>query len=141
MQAGTWLVFLAAVSLPLATQPSAAEEHGNRPRPGQFRSDGRSFHESHRELRGGETRHFSDHDFGGRRGFHGAHGGTGGILFFYPGPIYPYPGPYMPPPLFEAPLVPGYWYYCDDPPGYYPYVAQCRMPWQAVTPGDTAPPG
>jgi len=24
------------------------------------------------------------------------------------------------------------WYYCSDPAGYYPYVAQCNTGWQAV---------
>jgi hypothetical protein len=24
------------------------------------------------------------------------------------------------------------WYYCSDPAGYYPYVAQCKDGWQAV---------
>jgi hypothetical protein len=26
----------------------------------------------------------------------------------------------------------GYWYYCADPPGYYPYVTQCNTTWQTV---------
>jgi hypothetical protein len=30
------------------------------------------------------------------------------------------------------PDVPGYWYRCDDPAGYYPYVGLCAHPWQAV---------
>ena len=25
-----------------------------------------------------------------------------------------------------------YWYYCSDPAGYYPYVAQCNTGWQPV---------
>jgi hypothetical protein len=24
------------------------------------------------------------------------------------------------------------WYYCSDPAGYYPYVAQCKTRWQSV---------
>ena len=24
------------------------------------------------------------------------------------------------------------WYWCSDPPGYYPYVAQCNTAWQTV---------
>src|SRR3984893_14823935 len=24
------------------------------------------------------------------------------------------------------------WYYCSDPAGYYPYIAQCNTPWQTV---------
>jgi hypothetical protein len=25
-----------------------------------------------------------------------------------------------------------YWYYCDDPDGYYPYVRNCNHDWQAI---------
>jgi hypothetical protein len=28
----------------------------------------------------------------------------------------------------------GYWYYCADPQGYYPYVEQCPGGWQQVSP-------
>ncbi|PZN69874.1 MAG: hypothetical protein DM484_29055, partial [Candidatus Methylumidiphilus alinenensis] len=28
----------------------------------------------------------------------------------------------------------GYWYYCRDPNGYYPYVKECPGGWQAVAP-------
>jgi hypothetical protein len=31
------------------------------------------------------------------------------------------------------------WYYCDDPPGYYPYVQNCPAGWQRVRP--QLPPG
>ncbi len=27
-----------------------------------------------------------------------------------------------------------YWYYCTDPPGYYPYVTYCRSAWLTVVP-------
>jgi hypothetical protein len=29
---------------------------------------------------------------------------------------------------------PGYWYYCSNPAGYYPYVRQCSTLWQKVVP-------
>lgn len=144
MQAGRLLVFLAALSLPLAMQPSAADEHFKRPPSGQTRSDGRSVQGFHRDFRDGNIRHVPDHDhgIGGRHGDHRFHDGHGGFLFVYPGPIYPYyPDYFMSPPLYEAPQVPGYWYYCDDPPGYYPYVEECRRPWNTVAPGDAPPPG
>jgi hypothetical protein len=32
-----------------------------------------------------------------------------------------------------------YWYYCQDPPGYYPYVKSCPGEWMKVVP-ETAPP-
>jgi hypothetical protein len=29
---------------------------------------------------------------------------------------------------------PGYWYYCEDPKGYYPYVESCPQGWRRVAP-------
>jgi hypothetical protein len=29
---------------------------------------------------------------------------------------------------------PGYWYYCQEPAGYYPYVQQCPTEWLTVLP-------
>jgi hypothetical protein len=31
-------------------------------------------------------------------------------------------------------------YYCNDPAGYYPYVARCLTPWQRVLSEPQAPP-
>jgi len=86
-----------------------------------------------------DIHHFNDHDMGVWRGghwFHGPYSGrTGwwwivsGVYYFYPAPIYPYPDPYVPP--MVAP-TPAYWFYCSNPPGYYPYVPQCAVPWQQV---------
>lgn len=28
----------------------------------------------------------------------------------------------------------GYWYYCENPEGYYPYVNECLNGWRAVMP-------
>jgi len=33
-----------------------------------------------------------------------------------------------------------YWYYCENPRGYYPYVRSCPGGWMRVVP-DTVPPG
>src|SRR5260221_2467595 len=58
-------------------------------------------------------------------------------------PYYAYPPPpvvYAPPPMVYAapPVVVSqptqYWYYCDNPQGYYPYVASCPTQWRPVTP-------
>jgi len=71
----------------------------------------------------------------------------------YYGPAYPYSYPYYPaypvyvpppvvvqsPPVYleqspaPAPTA-GYWYYCDRPEGYYPYVKECPGGWQRVAP-------
>jgi hypothetical protein len=61
------------------------------------------------------------------------------------GPLWvPYAAPVVvSPPLVvtHAPSVvvppaapPTFWYYCDNPQGYYPYVSQCPSGWRAVSP-------
>ena len=74
---------------------------------------------------------------------HGAHGGGfhGGVHvfvgphvyhpYYYPGfrgfvGVAPYGYWYGPPPVVS------YYWYCPDPPGYYPSVEQCFAPWQPV---------
>ncbi len=81
--------------------------------------------------------------------------------YSYPGyPAYPYyPYYYAAPPMYVAPPViietpppvyvqpdtrteqeAYYWYYCQDPQGYYPYIKSCPGGWMKVVP-DTTPPG
>ena len=108
----------------------------------------------------------ADHGYG-EHGGHGGHVGIGfyfGAPYpynYYPYPYYPYPYNYYPPvvvtpaqpPVYveqgvppppstaqQAPSVPdnNYWYHCDKPDGYYPYVKECPSGWQKVTP--TPPP-
>jgi hypothetical protein len=61
------------------------------------------------------------------------------------GPLWaPYAVPVVVPPpvvVTPAPSVvvppaapPTFWYYCDNPRGYYPYVSQCPSGWRAVSP-------
>jgi hypothetical protein len=76
---------------------------------------------------------------------HGWHGGRfgwwwawGGPWVFYPAPVYPYPVyPYVDVPSAPGPAPASYWYYCDNPRGYYPYVTQCGSGWRAVPPQPT----
>lgn len=94
---------------------------------------------------------------------HGHHGRTrvfvGGSFWFGPPPFwgpapwappYFYSGPayYGAPPVFVQPSgryiqrdqeVSDYWYYCDNPQGYYPYIKSCPGGWMKVVP-ETAPP-
>jgi hypothetical protein len=102
-------------------------------------------------FRGGHGRfeHFDHfhHRFGGPRVF------IGPRLFIGPDPFwYPYPYPYYAAPpvvvepepqvYVEPPPVPpaqSYWYYCEAPKGYYPYVAQCPGGWIQVVPRTDAP--
>jgi hypothetical protein len=67
----------------------------------------------------------------------------------YPYPYYYYPDDYVSssPPVYveqgdeeASPLQPGYWYYCANPPGYYPQVQQCPGGWQPVAPQPPPPP-
>lgn len=64
---------------------------------------------------------------------------------------YYYPPYYYPPTIITVPVTPptyiqqsppqttqqypsGYWYYCNNPKGYYPYIKQCTESWQEVEP-------
>jgi hypothetical protein len=67
--------------------------------------------------------------------------------WYYPPPAYYYPPAVLAPepPVYiersdETPAAPRnyYWYYCPDSKTYYPYVKECRSPWQRVSP---QPPG
>jgi hypothetical protein len=92
----------------------------------------------------GEIGRFHEHDmelWRGGRWHHGRHEGrngwwwiVGGVWYFYPVRVMPYPDPYQPPMVVVPPVpaAPQYWYYCANPAGYYPYVAQCVVGWQRV---------
>ena len=70
-----------------------------------------------------------------------------------PYPYYSYP--YYPQPAYPQPIVierlqpqvyvqqpepePQYWYYCENPKGYYPSVNQCRNEWLQVVPRTDSP--
>jgi hypothetical protein len=57
-------------------------------------------------------------------------------------PAYPYVAPPVvieqPAQIFvepqQQPETQGYWYYCPDPQGYYPYVNKCPKGWLKVVP-------
>ncbi|MFN0305672.1 MAG: hypothetical protein ACKVQU_35570 [Burkholderiales bacterium] len=52
--------------------------------------------------------------------------------------VQPSPPVYIeqsPPPAVAASAPPpGYWYYCRESQGYYPYVKECPAPWERVAP-------
>ena len=108
----------------------------------------------------GDIRYFHAHDIDRWRAGHWVnawHGGrraywwvVGGVWYAYPVPVYPYPDPLIPsvmieqnpsanasagsPPV-EQPVqtqAPQFWYYCQNPTGYYPYVPECQGGWQKV---------
>ena len=101
------------------------------------------------------------HVYAGHR--HSGHGHVGIGLYFgvpYGYPYYPpYYYPYYYPPVIVTPARPPvyieqappssyippdiaapsesdqyYWYHCDKPDGYYPYVKECPGGWKKVTP-------
>ena len=109
---------------------------------------------------GGYSRGYSRYASPGRSHSHGGHwsGSTWigpGFGFYDPFyyPYYPYPSyRYYAPPTVVVPQEPqeyilpesqqeetGYWYYCKNPQGYYPYVERCPSGWMRVVP-DASPP-
>ncbi len=114
----------------------------------------------------GGGRHHSGHSRGGygvRRhgsGFQGGYGyrnhyGNSGSGFYFKAPIYAYQrrqAPSYPPTVIAVPVTPpvyiqqppvaqqypeNYWYYCNNPEGYYPHIKDCRSNWQQVKPTPT----
>jgi hypothetical protein len=139
------VLLLAGLMLPACAQPSFADWQHDHPSPpnDHWRHQG----PNHPAVRvadpwRGDIHRFHEHDFAtwrGGRWWHGAHGGrlgwwwmVGDAWYFYPRPIYPYPYPYAPP-VVVTPAPPAeYYYYCANPPGYYPYVPECFGPWSEV---------
>jgi hypothetical protein len=129
-------VFFAILASVTATQPGFAQE----------RDHWRGEHGDRDHWRGDHPRGY-DWDHWRRGGWiNGWHEGRfgwwwviDGAWFSYPTPVYPYPEP----PVVvvnPAPQVPpGYYYYCPNPPGYYPTVPQCLTGWQLV-PAPQQPP-
>jgi hypothetical protein len=103
------LLCVAALSQP---NPASAQMHGEG---GGFHGGGGGFH-------GGGFGRFHGDGFHGER-FHDGrfHGGFTGFGFYPYYGYYDYAQPYS-----------QTWYYCTDPAGYYPYVSQCNIGWEAV---------
>jgi len=62
---------------------------------------------------------------------------------YYDYPYYSYPAPVViqqpaaevyVQPAPQQPAEMSYWYYCQNPQGYYPYVRQCPGGWMKVVP-------
>ena len=52
-----------------------------------------------------------------------------------PYPYYPnYPNAVAEPPAYAEPEQDSYWYYCQAPQGYYPYISSCPGGWTRVVP-------
>jgi hypothetical protein len=59
----------------------------------------------------------------------------------WPPPVYCAPYPLVAPPVYvqRGQEESDYWYYCDNPPGFYPYIKSCPGGWMKVVP-ETVPP-
>jgi hypothetical protein len=102
----------------------------------------------------GDARSGHGHQGFGHGRHHFGHGGHGFLGPRFGVSIWPYWDPYWTPygsppvvtpppqvyvqPAPEAPVQPppaqSSWYYCENPPGYYPYVQQCPGGWRPVAP-------
>jgi hypothetical protein len=91
----------------------------------------------HGGFSNGGMRHGGFHD-----GFHGGHVGLfhhphfhGGIVLEAP-PLWIAPEPYIDvtPDIGVTPAPTPMWYYCPNPPGYYPTVPACHELWIPVYP-------
>ena len=101
-------------------------------------------------------------DRGGHMGGGGHHGGGHAEFGVFVGPgwgwgwpgwgePYPYYPYYSSPPviiqqpseLYVQPApqaeAPSYWYFCQEPQGYYPYVKKCPKGWMKVVPPTSTP--
>jgi hypothetical protein len=91
---------------------------------------------------------------GGHFGHHGGHAEiVVGPGLWWPGwwdsyPYYPYYSSppvivQQPPEIYVQPTPQAepsdYWYFCQDPKGYYPYVKKCPKGWLKVVPSDNPP--
>lgn len=141
---------LTALFAAASVQPGLAQDHHGG---GDHGGGGHWEHGSdHWDHGGGHWEHGGGHWAGGIGAWHGGawrHGWHNGRFgwwwivpgwadwYYYDAPIYPAPDPYLPPGVAAGPTP--YWYYCANPPGYYPYVQQCGAPWQPVPPQAVPP--
>ena len=119
--------------LPQASKPGAFGLNAG-PRLGRFHGQDFAHLSPHDRAawEHGEWRHTRHH------GHFGWWWYAAGVWFFYPAPIYPYPT-YIGADSYydyydDYGTPPYYWYYCDNPPGYYPYVKECKDAWEPVPP-------
>ena len=111
-----------------------------------------AFAERHGGGYHGGGSHSGGHHYGHGSHHHGGwHGGWGYGFYAYPGWWWPYPYPYFyrsyqPPPQvieqtpeYGEPMEqqPYYWYYCQNPQGYHPYIKSCPGGWMQVVPSET----
>ncbi|MDD5274886.1 MAG: hypothetical protein PHR16_02260 [Methylovulum sp.] len=148
-------------------QPGFGGSNRNHPGFGGGRNDRLGFRGDHHDRPGFGGGYYGHRDFDdGYRHGNPRFGFYFGAPFYrYPYPYYRpyfrpyyrpyYPYPYYPPAIVTVPIRPpvyiqqpapaiqnypsGYWYYCNNPEGYYPYIKECLSGWQQVKPIPPAP--
>ena len=145
------ILFLFIVSLLLAVAP-----------PGF--AGGRSYAYAGGKNGGGYHGYRGGHGRQGHYGYKRTHGRWGhyrhgwgprwGVHFRWNGPVWwgPWPVPFgfsAPPPVIVQQQPPvfvqpeqeaaNFWYYCQEPQGYYPYIKNCPGGWMRVVPETTPP--
>ncbi len=137
------LAAMAMIFASLVTAFAAPQGHRGSAGPGGYAGQGGYGGHSGYAGHGG---YYRPGGYGGHGGYVGHGGYYGGGVWFgagWWGPYYPYYPYYQPYPYYPAPTVvvprPGYWYYCRDPEGYYPYVRQCPGGWMRVVPSPPPP--
>jgi hypothetical protein len=125
-------IAVAAAALGLATA-AGAQPHGGAPHGTLHGGDGGQGPQARARWRSGEWRH-TWHD--GRFGWWWF---VDDDWFWFSEPIYPYPDYVAPPeadvalpPPPPLPQPPHYWYRCEAPAGFYPYVTRCPGGWRPV---------
>lgn len=124
-------VVLGGMAFTRSADAGGSRHHHHHGWHGHHRPHG-TFHVGINVWRGGHWHH----------GWHGSRLGWWSTVpsgyYYYWAPVYPYPDFYRPSAIVveRAPVtgVPPqqYWYYCESPEGYYPYVSQCRGEWRRV---------
>jgi hypothetical protein len=145
---------VAVLLLAVGTAPLAWARDGHGGRHGGWRGGehGGGHREFHGGRPGGDIRHPGvpgrlDGRFRGRGFAHGGWEGRGFRHFHRPyvgsgisfdvSPFWMAPAPAIVvphPSIGVTPAPPAWWYYCTDPPGYYPTVPACHVPWTPVSP-------
>lgn len=145
MKKVAWMAILAVALLLVVPLTSDA---------GRYRGHGGKHYKAHHYGRGGHHGVWRGHRgywrpraYWGPRPYWGFRFNWGGPVVVGP-PWYPY-GYYSSPPVIvqkQPPVVvqpeqrsDNYWYYCQNPQGYYPYVKSCPGGWMKVVPQPTPP--
>jgi hypothetical protein len=169
MKRFTVVLFAAALSLAFLSSPAILEAGGGHGGVGSGWAGGGHSGGHYGGPVGGHWGGYHGGYYGGHYGWHGGYYGGGYYPYWGYYPFYwgawavgwpyggwpygyyaasPYQGwPYYPSGVTEAspaysepaPQQPYYWYYCQDPQGYYPYVRSCPGGWIQVVPNVTPP--